>query len=95
MMNQFNSNEHISQQLKREKIDNLSNDISSLNTMIKENIVQIDSNIHKIKLQIQGKSVLEPNDILIIIDTLLTIITTFNSIIIKLNTLIEKLSELK
>ena len=94
-MNQFNSNEHISQQLKREKIDNLSNDISSLNTMIKENIVQIDSNIHKIKLQIQGKSVLEPNDILIIIDTLLTIITTFNSIIIKLNTLIEKLSELK
>jgi hypothetical protein len=95
MVNQFNSNEHISQQLKREKIDNLSNDISSLNTMIKENIVQIDSNIHKIKLQIQGKNMLEPSDILIIIDTLLTIITTFNSIIIKLNTLIEKLSELK
>lgn len=95
MVNQFNSNERISQQLKREKIDNLSNDISSLNTMIKENIVQIDSNIRKIKLQIQGKNMLEPSDILIIIDTLLTIITTFNSIIIKLNTLIEKLSELK
>jgi len=52
MSKHFNSNEHISQQLRREKIDNLSNDISSLNTMIKENIVQIDSNIHKIKSQI-------------------------------------------
>ena len=95
MSTQFNSDEYISQQLKREKIDNLSNDITSLNMMIKENIVQIDSDVHRIKSQIQGKSVLEPNDILMVIDVLLTIITTFNSIIIKLNALIEKLSELK
>jgi hypothetical protein len=52
MSTQFNSDEYISQQLKREKIDNLSNDITSLNMMIKENIVQIDSDVHRIKSQI-------------------------------------------